>query len=221
MARPHSNRPSKRNKPVAETTLRIVGGTFRGRKLKFAGDTRVRPMKDRVRESLFNLLGPAVKGTYAIDLFGGTGALALEAISRGAIGATVVERHIPTAKVIRDNISMLELDNRIELITADTFHWYGRRPSLPGEPWTVFCSPPYRVFTERKSDVLDLINDLLRRAPHGSLFAVEAAGDFDFDQLPHADQWDVRTYAPAVVGVVTVSDSVRCGAESGSQHHSK
>ena len=74
--------------------MRIVGGHFRGRKLSYTGDPRVRPMKDRVREALFNLLGPDVKGTFAIDLFGGTGALALEAISRGSSAALIIERRV-------------------------------------------------------------------------------------------------------------------------------
>src|SRR6478736_322408 len=77
--------------------LRIVGGTLRGRKLQYSGDVRTRPMKDRVREAVFNLLGPQVAGSHAIDLFAGTGALGIEAISRGATKATFIERHLPTA----------------------------------------------------------------------------------------------------------------------------
>src|SRR5262245_47435808 len=88
---------SERSRRAATKTVenppRIIGGTLRGRKLLFAGDARTRPMKDRVREALFNLLADAVRGKHAIDLFAGTGALGLEAISRGASGATLVERH--------------------------------------------------------------------------------------------------------------------------------
>src|SRR6186997_1276149 len=65
--------------PPAGTELRIIGGDLRGRKLEYHGDPRTRPMKDRVREAVFNLVEP--DGTYAIDLFGGTGALGLEALS--------------------------------------------------------------------------------------------------------------------------------------------
>ncbi len=62
------------------TVLRIIGGVHRGRKLEYSGDPRTRPMKDRVREAVFNLLGPDVAGKYVIDLFAGTGALGLEAL---------------------------------------------------------------------------------------------------------------------------------------------
>ena len=77
---------------VDSVGLRIIGGTFRGRKLEYAGDMRVRPMKDRVRESVFNLVGTDVKGKFVLDLFGGTGAVCLEAISRGAVGGQIARR---------------------------------------------------------------------------------------------------------------------------------
>jgi len=87
--------------------VRIIGGSFRGRKLEYSGDLRTRPMKDRVREALFNLLSNAVKGKVAIDLFAGTGALALEALSRGASRAVFIERHRPTAQAILRNSATL------------------------------------------------------------------------------------------------------------------
>ena len=108
------NRPMARKKaglrdgaPHAGSLMRIVGGKYRGRQIRYDGDARTRPMKDRVREAVFNLVGPAVKGTIVWDLFGGTGAMALEALSRGADRATIVERRFPTADVIRENVSRL------------------------------------------------------------------------------------------------------------------
>ena len=95
--RPSSARRAKRpagKAPGKPSPLRIVGGKFRGRKLLYAGDDRVRPMKERVREAVFNLLGPAAKKKHAIDLFAGSGALGLEAISRGAAGATFAFRFV-------------------------------------------------------------------------------------------------------------------------------
>ncbi len=80
------------------TGLRIIGGEFRHRHLHYSGDLRTRPMKDRLREAIFNLIGPEIRGKHAIDLFAGTGALGLEAISRGAARATLIEQHHPTAE---------------------------------------------------------------------------------------------------------------------------
>ena len=200
MPRKPQKRSPQGNTP-SPTALRIIGGAFRGRKLKYSGDPGVRPMKDRVREALFNLLGPAVRDTYAIDLFGGTGALALEAISRGASGAHIVEQHRPTARIIRENVATLGLEQRVTLVTGSAFRWLDEDPDLPPTRWTVFFSPPYRYFVEQRNAMLDMIVKIRELAPAGSLLAVEATDEFDFATLPDPNAWDVRRYAPAVLGV--------------------
>src|SRR5262245_15225985 len=101
--------------------LRIIGGSLRGRKLSYSGDLRTRPMKDRVREAVFNLLGTQVEASHAIDLFAGTGALGLEAISRGAARATFIERHLPTAKQIEENALALGIRDRVAVVFGDAF----------------------------------------------------------------------------------------------------
>ena len=191
--------------------LRIIGGRFRGRKLAYSGDIRTRPMKDRVREALFNLLGHAVKGKTAIDLFAGTGALALEALSRGAARAVAIEMHRPTAKLIVQNAASLDIsvshESRIApgvgiaVVTSDTFHWAKQSPDLGKAPLLVFCSPPFEFYESRKDDMLELLRYLIQVAPAESLFAVEADERFDFALLPSAEDWDIRTYLPAILGI--------------------
>ena len=187
--------------------LRIIGGTLRGRRLQYSGDLRTRPMKDRVREALFNLLGPEVKGSHAIDLFAGTGALGLEAISRGAAKATLIERHLPTTRLIEQNAAALGVANQIEVVFSDAFLWVRRwiealDAATSAKAWTVFCSPPYDFYESRRDDMLAMLNRLIESGPPGSLFAVEADERFDFATLPLAGQWELRTYLPAVVGIL-------------------
>jgi 16S rRNA (guanine966-N2)-methyltransferase len=158
-------------------------------------------MKDRVREALFNLLGPGVRGTHAVDLFAGTGALGLEALSRGAVQATFIEQHFPTAAILQQNIAMVEAEQCCRVVTANTFSWFRSRPELGPGPWLVFSSPPYEFYVSRAEEMLALITGLMSAAPPGSLFAVEADERFDFTLLPEPDQWDVRQYLPAVVGI--------------------
>ena len=115
----------------------IIGGRFRGRKLHYSGDPRTRPMKDRLREAIFNLVGPIRPNTHAWDLFAGTGALGLEALSRGAARATLVEQHYPTADIIRQNIAALGVAEQAEVVTGSVFVWWprqvaSRRPTSPG-----------------------------------------------------------------------------------------
>jgi 16S rRNA (guanine966-N2)-methyltransferase len=158
-------------------------------------------MKDRLREAIFNLLGPSVRGKHAVDLFAGTGALAFEAISRGARQATLIEQHFPTAELIRRNAAALGVDDAVEVVSGNTFIWARRGPKLGELPWVVFCSPPYRFYAERKAEMLELIAGLLQASPGESAFVVEADDSFDFQELPDPTSWDVRAYPPAVVGI--------------------
>ena len=192
----------------AASPPRIVGGEFRGRKLLYSGDRRVRPMKDRVREAVFNLIGPAVRGAHAIDLFAGTGALGLEALSRGASSGLFVERHFPTADVIRQNVETLGVSNRATILPANVLLWPRRMPDLPIGPWLVFCSPPWDMFADNLDELLALLRALVDRAPAGSQFVVEADEAFDFTLLPRPTEWLVRAYPPAVVGILRLAADI-------------
>ena len=183
------------------TSLRIVGGSLRGSKIAYTGDSLTRPMKDRVREAVFNLIGPCVKDKSAVDLFAGTGALGLEAISRGARQAVMVERHFPSARLIEQNAAALKITEKTEVIAADVFLSYRKLvQDLSGE-WLVFCCPPYDLYIDRADDMRTLIVELLGAAPDGSVLVVEADARFDFSCLPHALAWEVRRYPPACIGL--------------------
>jgi 16S rRNA (guanine966-N2)-methyltransferase len=193
-----------------EAEVRIIGGTFRGRRLQYHGDPRVRPMKHRTRESIFNLVSTECAGHHAIDLFAGTGALGLEALSRGAATATFIEKHVPSAQLVETNIRALGVEDRATLLVTSAFLWAKRdlmTAASTETPWLVFCSPPYAFFRDRQSEMLDLIGRIRDHAPAGSILLVEADDQFDFDLIrgdvasDECRAWDIRSYAPAVVGV--------------------
>ena len=181
--------------------MRIVGGKYRGRQIEYDGDARTRPMKDRTREAIFNLLGPAVKSTQVWDLFGGTGAMALEALSRGAHVATIVERRFPAARMIHENVARLELAEAVTVVTADTFSWWSSAPRPGDRPWVTFCCPPYALYAEREAELLTLVESLLSDAPPSSFTVLEFDKRFDAAKLPKHGEWDVRTYPPATVAI--------------------
>jgi len=158
-------------------------------------------MKDRLREALFNLVGPSVRGKHAVDLFAGTGALALEALSRGAARATLIERHFRTVALIRRNIAALGVESLCELVAGDVFTCLEEKPPPARRPWLVFCSPPYDLYVERTGAVLRLVDGLIKSAPAESVFVVESDERFDFGLLPEADSWRVRRYRPAMLGI--------------------
>ncbi len=158
-------------------------------------------MKDRVREAVFNLVGPEAKEKLAIDLFAGTGALGLEAISRGAARATFVEQHFPTARVVQQNAALLDVADRCQVDSGNVFLWAQSAAIDDTRPWLVFCSPPYAYYVERKADMQELINALARCAPAHSVFVVEGDSRLDVDWLPSSLVWDVRQYLPAVIAI--------------------
>lgn len=127
-------------KSGGSNTLRIIGGQWRGRKLRFADGEGLRPTTDRVRETLFNWLQPVISGSRCLDLFSGSGALGLEALSRGAGEVVFIERNPKAVKALKENLALLQASGS-EVHQADALAW------LHGEakPFDViFLDPPFR-----------------------------------------------------------------------------
>jgi len=134
----------KRNKRGATSTavsqLRIIGGKWRGRKLSFTPAEGLRPTADRVRETLFNWLAPDLRGARCLDLYCGSGALGLEALSRGAVHCDFVDTNTANVRQITAHLNVLQgLDRaNCHAVDADTFLATAQRP------WDiVFIDPPF------------------------------------------------------------------------------
>ena len=186
--------------------LRVIGGQLRGSKLQYTGDNRVRPMKDRTREAVFNLISTMSKGKHVIDLFAGTGALAIEALSRGAVSATLIEKHLGTMRNLRNNIESLALGECCQLVQADAFYLARHLTELhmPSHlPWLVFCSPPYDFYVKKQNAMLEMLQLLYDNASEGSVFVIESDNRFNFELLQLAEKNDLRrrSYSPAEIGV--------------------
>jgi 16S rRNA (guanine966-N2)-methyltransferase len=120
-------------------TLRIIGGEWRGRRIRFPAVEGIRPTPDRVRETLFNWLAAVVPGSRCLDLFAGSGALGLEALSRGAATVTFVERDRMAAQRLRETAGILA-PQRATVVQADAAAWLGR-DAAPFD--IVFLDPPF------------------------------------------------------------------------------
>jgi 16S rRNA (guanine966-N2)-methyltransferase len=121
--------------------LRIIGGRHRGRRLRFPPGVDIRPTPDRVRETLFNWLQPRIVGARVLDLFAGSGALGLEALSRGAAHATFVEKDRRAAAAI-DALVREWQEPDASVVCRDALSWLaGAEPSAPFD--VVFLDPPY------------------------------------------------------------------------------
>lgn len=184
--------------------LRIIGGAFKGRRLVYNGFVTVRPMRQIVREALFAHLGDRIEGKIVYDLFAGTGALGLEALSRGAKRAIFVERHYPTLETLRQNVASLGVEGRCELVFGDCFVW-GRRLETPADPtpWVAFVCPPYAYYHNQPQAMRELLTHLLDHAPPGSIVIAETDDHFRGDALPDTVPWHKRDYGQTVLWIAT------------------
>jgi 16S rRNA (guanine966-N2)-methyltransferase len=134
--------------------LRIIGGRWRGRKLTFPEIEGLRPTGDRIRETLFNWLAPDIQGARVLDLFAGSGALGLEALSRGAEMAVLIEKHPQAAANLVNHLKTLSAGNA-KIISTDSLQFLRQGNSSPAYN-LVFIDPPFTV--ELWEPVAELLN---------------------------------------------------------------
>jgi 16S rRNA (guanine(966)-N(2))-methyltransferase RsmD len=131
--------------------VRIIAGEFRSRRLKTVPGRLVRPTSDRLRETLFNVLGAAVDGAVFVDAYAGTGAVGLEALSRGAVQAVFLEESVAALRVLWDNVTTLGVQDRARILEVAAIPALRRLVREGLEPAIVFLDPPYREVREYQS----------------------------------------------------------------------
>jgi 16S rRNA (guanine(966)-N(2))-methyltransferase RsmD len=126
--------------------MRVIAGKYRGRKLKSPPSIQTRPTSDRLRETLFNILAPRIEGARFLDLCAGTGAVGIEALSRGAAQVIFVDRSRRMSVLVAANVGSLEAaDPKIEVVTAEALEFLRRHMNRDqAEPFDIiFFDPPY------------------------------------------------------------------------------
>lgn len=125
--------------------MRVIAGTLRRRLLDAPAGLSTRPTSDRLRETLFNVLAPRIEGARFLDLYAGSGAVGIEAVSRGAAQVVLVERAEPALKVLRGNLEKLGLRGgvRVEAVSVAAFLRRGRSQTSATQFDVVFLDPPY------------------------------------------------------------------------------
>ena len=159
--------------------VRIIAGRHRGRRLPFVPGPGLRPTPDRVRETLFNWMREEVPGARCLDLFAGSGALGLEALSRGASHLVAVDRQRRVAERLRDNTELLEEQDRVEVVNADVVRFLSSKPGRPFE--IVFLDPPFA------SDLLATCCERLEEngwLAESALVYVEQSADRPWPDMP-------------------------------------
>ena len=155
--------------------MRVIAGKFRSRKLKGPGMLQIRPTSDRLRETLFDILGPTVDDSLFVDLYAGTGAIGIEAVSRGAREVILVESNAKAAKLIRENLAALGIQAGIELITADALKGLEKIAARHLVADFIFLDPPYER-TEEHFRVLEFLDASHLVAPQGVVIVEHRSG---------------------------------------------
>ena len=150
--------------------MRVIAGKYRSRMLRSLKGMELRPTSDRLRETLFNVLGPLVQDAFFVDCFAGTGAVGIEALSRGAREAVFIEKHRPAANVIRRNLESLEIRAGARLIVGDTLTELKKMSAKRLLPDFIYLDPPYRLVEEYEA-ILDFIDSAQLLAPEGRVIA--------------------------------------------------
>ena len=130
--------------------MRVIAGTLRRRTLDAPAGLATRPTSDRLRETLFNVLAPRISGARFLDLYAGSGAVGIEAVSRGAENVVLVERAVPSLKVLRGNLEKLRVPSgvRVEAVSVGLFLRRVRPENAPMQFDVVFLDPPYEAAEE-------------------------------------------------------------------------
>jgi len=134
--------------------LRVSGGEARGRRLK--APANIRPTQGMVKQAIFNMVAPQIEGARVLDLFAGSGALGIEALSRGAESVTFVDREPRGLAILRQNLDALGFKARAHVVRGDVVRWLETSSAAVESAGIVFLDPPYEdVVLERALNVLD------------------------------------------------------------------
>jgi 16S rRNA (guanine966-N2)-methyltransferase len=187
--------------------IRVIAGEFRGRKLRTVSGLGTRPLLDRVRESIFNVLQDRFAGAQVWDLFAGTGANGIEALSRGAARVVFVEKAGPALKVLRANLEILSEEARARVSVLRANAW--DPPVVEGPEGTeappdlLFVDPPYSLVAEDPTMAVQRLARLLERAAPGAIAVFHfAEGVLDLDDFEEVGPTDLRTWGTSAVAFV-------------------
>ena len=171
--------------------IRVISGSARGRRLKQLSDTRTRPISDRVKEALFNIIGHDIRNAAVLDLFGGTGSVGVEALSRGAARAVFLETRRQAIETIRTNLALTGFANRSEVLQTDAMVYLEEAPRRGFD--YVYIAPPqhkglWTAALQRVDRAVAWLN------PNGWAIAQIHPAEFDELELKRLALFDRRNY---------------------------
>jgi 16S rRNA (guanine(966)-N(2))-methyltransferase RsmD len=180
--------------------MRVISGSARGRKLKSPKSSETRPIMDRVKTALFDILAPEIMGMRVLDLFAGTGAVGIEALSRGAESATFVERSPEAWRLVRENLALTNLSDRAEVVRNDAFAYLQQAAATGRRFDLVYIAPPQYV--NMAAQALAQLDPSPLTEPDGLVIVQihpQERAELDTLTLKHLRRYDERRYGSTLL----------------------
>lgn len=180
--------------------MRVIAGSAKGHRLYAVPGRETRPITDRVKEALFNILGDCVLGAWVLDLFAGTGAVGIEALSRGAAHAVFIDKSPAALRTVRRNLEHTRLLERATLVQADAFRYLAGPIEHPFH--LIYVAPPqYRGWWMRVIQLLDERPEWLVSPSAGASWVVAQMHPREYQAmaLSHLSVYDMRRYGSTLL----------------------
>ena len=177
--------------------MRVIAGTAKGRKLKTVSGDTTRPITDRTKEALFSILGNWIIEARVLDLFGGTGAVGIEALSRGATHVTFVEKSHAAVRVIQENLQTTRLAERALVRRGDAFKLLAQPPPQPFD--LIYIAPPQyqQMWSRAVQDIDEQLEEWL--LPDGAVIAQIHPVEYEAVPLQNLMLYDERKYGSTLL----------------------
>ncbi|HEX5157181.1 MAG TPA: 16S rRNA (guanine(966)-N(2))-methyltransferase RsmD [Ktedonobacterales bacterium] len=180
--------------------MRVISGSARGRKLKSPKSSETRPIMDRVKTALFDILAPEIMDMRVLDLFAGTGAVGIEALSRGAESATFIERSPEAWRLVRENLALTNLSDRAEVLRTDAFAYLQQAAATGRRFDLVYVAPPQYV--NMATQALTLLDTTPLTEPDGLVIVQihpQERAELDALTLKRLRRYDERRYGSTLL----------------------
>lgn len=171
--------------------MRVIAGSAKGRRLESVPGDATRPITDRAKEALFSILGEQIRDARMLDLFGGTGSVGIEALSRGAAHVVFVERYYLALKAIGRNLQHTKLAENAHVVRGDAFK-YVRRPNIGPFDYIYVAPPQYKGLWLEALKIIDLRPELL--TPGGEVIVQIHPTEYQEPDLTNLELVDTRRY---------------------------
>lgn len=172
--------------------MRVISGTYGGRPLKSLAGENTRPTADKLKETIFNIIGPYFRGGNVLDLYAGSGALGIEAVSRGMDTATLVDSNYEAIQVISENVQMTKEENKFNTMKSQARYALNTLASREEKFSLIFLDPPYGEQTV-ENDIQELIQKSL--LADIAVIVCEVAADVELpEEIEGTEKWDERKY---------------------------